>query len=347
MSCLLGWSTPSLGADAVAKIGSEHVTEADVVKQAKAEFDKQQSDYELSVRQLQHKHEQARYELLQLHIEKLLDQRAIELEAKSRGTTPSTIQQDIKVPAVTDDEASAFYEERKARINQPFDKVKPQIVQYLATQHNAEASRKFYDSLRAKYGISSLLPPYRASVAAVGPARGENRAAITIVEFADFQCPFCSEVEGTLRSVLANHPDDVKLVFRNLPLPSLHPNATVAAEAGVCADRAGKFWQMHDAMFASQDKLDAAALKDTAKGLGLDLDNFAACLTDPTTQSTLEADERMAQELNVTSTPFFFVNGRPMGGSKPAEEFESIIAEELRLAGKRRTASNEGATPRS
>jgi protein-disulfide isomerase len=156
------------------------------------------------------------------------------------------------------------------------------------------------------------------------------------VEFGDFQCPFCREEEDTLHSLLIAHPDDVRLVFRQMPLQSLHPDAMTAAEAAVCADRQGKFWEMHDAMFSDQTALGVAALKETAKRLGLDTDVFSACMSDAKTTDAIAFDTKAASELAISGTPYFFVNGRPINGSIPKAKFESIIADELhRLAATR------------
>ncbi len=323
------------GRAVIATIGGERLTEADVAAADRSDFDKLESDYQLKLHQLRVKQTEARYELLQQHLDRLLDARALDMEAKARGKSPDAILAGIKVPVVTDEEVRQFYEANKARARDPFEKLRPKIAEYLANQHNEDAKRAFYDALRARHGITSLLGPYRVAVAASGPVRGKEAAPVTIIEFGDFQCPYCREAEGSLRAVMSKYPDQVRLVFRNLPLPSLHPNATVAAEAGVCAGHQGMFWQMHDAMYEDQAALSEYALKETARRLGLSMEGFSACLADPATKQALETDRQAADELNVTGTPYFFINGRPLNGSVPVERFESVIADELhRLASK-------------
>ncbi|MFI4914501.1 MAG: DsbA family protein, partial [Steroidobacterales bacterium] len=137
-------------------------------------------------------------------------------------------------------------------------------------------------------------------------------------------------------AVLAKHPDDVRLVFRHLPLTSLHPNAQIAAEAAVCADAQGKFWEMHDAMFGDQNSLAASSLKQTAQRLGLDTGQFASCLSDAKTSQTVATDARAANALGVSGTPSFFINGRLIDGNVPQEQFEALIGEELQRAPNRR-----------
>jgi protein-disulfide isomerase len=323
------------GHTVIGTVGGERITQADVAAADRAAFDQLESDYRLKVRQLHLKQTEARYELLQQHLERLLDARALELEARARGMKPEAILAEIKVPVVTDEEVRQFYEANKARAKDSFETLRPSIAQYLANEHDEHARRSFYDTLRGRRGISSFLGPYRVAVAATGPARGSEAAPVTIVEFGDFQCPFCREAEGSLRAVMSKYPDQVRLVFRNLPLANLHPNATVAAEASVCAERQGMFWQMHDAMYQDQSALTESGLKDTAQRLGLEMDGFSACLADPGTKRELETDRKAADELNVTGTPYFFINGRPLNGSLPVERFESVITDELhRLASK-------------
>jgi protein-disulfide isomerase len=325
--------TPEVaGLTALATIGSQRLTESDVKKQAGPAFDELESEFQLKLRQLQLQQEQARYDLLKEQLDKLLDAKALELESRARGKAADAVLADVPVPPVTEAEIQAFYVGRKDQITESFEKIQPRIAQYLASQHKATATRGFYDALRVKHGISSQLAPYRVEVAAAGPMRGKSDALVTIVEFGDFQCPFCRRAEDTLRTILANHPDNVRLVFRQLPLTSLHPNAATAAEAAVCAGRQEQFWPMHDAMYADQTALTAPALKETARRLGLNVDLFSVCMTDKGTADAINQDVRAARELNISATPAFIINGRPLTGSVPAEQFESIIAEELHLA---------------
>ncbi|HUN74180.1 MAG TPA: thioredoxin domain-containing protein [Steroidobacteraceae bacterium] len=317
----------------VATVEGKRITAAEVAAANRSEFDTLESDYQLRLRQLQARQAQARHELLQQRLAQMLDQRALDSEAKARGTTAATLLAEIKVSVVTDEEVQRFYDENRTRTRDSLEQLRPVITQYLASEHDRQAKRAFYDALRERHGIRSLLGPYRVNVAATGPVRGKDDAPVTIVEFGDFQCPYCREAEDSLRTILGRYPDQVRVVFRNLPLQSLHPNATVAAEAGVCAERQGMFWKMHDAMYQDQSALSEDALKATAKRLGLKVDGFSACLDDPQTRAQLSADRKAADELDVISTPYFFINGRPLNGSVPVERFEAVITDELRRIG--------------
>jgi protein-disulfide isomerase len=171
-------------------------------------------------------------------------------------------------------------------------------------------------------------PVERIAVPADGPSRGAATAKVTIVEFSDFQCPFCSRVQPTLQQVLTTYPDDVRIVFRHNPLP-FHMNAPLAAEAAVVAEWKGKFWEMHDNLFAHQSDLDRAGLEFRAVELGLDLVAFRAALDSHTAKARVDADIALASRLGARGTPTFFIDGRPLVGAQPFDAFKQIIDDEI------------------
>jgi predicted DsbA family dithiol-disulfide isomerase len=318
--------------NAIGVIGQERISEAEVIAADQPDFDRLQSDYETQRHQLELKYAKSHHDLVQTQLDKRLDQDALELEAKARGISNDAVLADLKTAVPTEDETRAFYEANKERIKQPYEAVAAKVREYLTSQRNQAATRSFYDDLRAKHGIRSLLPRYRVAVAAKGPARGQSSAPVTIVEFGDFQCPYCKESEASLRSLMARYPRDVRIVFRNLPLTQIHPDAKIAAQAAVCADRQGKFWEMHDAMYDNQGGLNVEALKGTATRLGLNADRFSACIADGSASQALDLDAKAARDLGIEGTPYFFINGRPIDGDVPIEKFESIIQDELHNA---------------
>jgi protein-disulfide isomerase len=313
----------------IATVGGQKVTAADIVSKNKDAFDQLKSQRDQQVRQAEHEYSSAYHESVEKDLGDYLDQRALELEAADKHTTPTALLDEVKASVVTDQEARAVYEAHKDQVHKPYEAVAGEIKQFLAKQHSDSALRAYYDDLRKKHGVTDTLQPYRVAVAATGPARGKASAPITIVEFADFECPYCREAEASLQAVIDKHPNDVRLVFRHRPLAELHPNAVGAARAAVCADQQGKFWEMHDAMFKDQSALGTEALKDTAGRLGMDKTRFASCLDAPDTVRALSADNQAAVELGVNSTPYFFVDGMPVRGSQTAEQFEKIIDDEL------------------
>ena len=317
-------------ASVVGLIGAEPLTESSIVQADQSAFDRLRSDYAIEQHQLDFKYAKARYELLKRQLDERLDAAALKSEAAARGVTTEAVLADLKTSSPTEQELQAFFEQHRDRIREPYEQIAPKLREYLAGQRNEAAKRAFYDALRTKHDIKSLLGPYRVTVAATGPARGPAAAPVTIVEFGDFQCPYCKRAESSLHAILEQYPREVRIVFRQLPLAQIHANAQGAAEAAVCADRQGKFWEMHDAMYADQSALTPDALKDTAKRLGLNLDRFSACLGEGAPAAALDADLKAAQDLGLTGTPYFFINGRPVDGNVPLEQFQRIIAEELR-----------------
>jgi protein-disulfide isomerase len=318
----------------VGHLADKPLTVGEIVAGDAADFQKLSRDYDREQHRLQLKYTKARYDLLQKRLDKILDERALDEEAKASGTTPEIVLKDFKPDnSVTDVQARAFYDAHKDRLSQPYEQIALQLKVYLAGQHNDAATREFYDALRAKHGISSSLAPYTVDVAAVGPARGRSDAAVTIIEFGDFQCPFCRKAEDSIRSLLERYPQQVRLVFRNLPLTEIHPNAQMAAEAVVCANRQGAFWPMHDALYADQSALGLNGLKATAQRLGLDAEQLTACMAEPATAQAIAADTAAADNLGISGTPFFFINGRPIDGDVPVEQFQEIIDSELHRLG--------------
>lgn len=163
---------------------------------------------------------------------------------------------------------------------------------------------------------------------AESPAKGAVEGPITIVEFSDFQCPFCSRLAGSLDELLEAYPDQVRLEFRHFPL-SFHANAQIAAEAAVCADQQGRFWELHDAMFANQGSLARDGLMVLAREAGVDVDALTACLDSGEAATRVAADQEAGRSLGVTGTPNFFVNGIGFAGALPYEELVNIVEAEL------------------
>jgi protein-disulfide isomerase len=173
------------------------------------------------------------------------------------------------------------------------------------------------------------------------PRKGGQEPKITLIEFADFQCPFCARAKNTLDELLRIYKDDLGIWYRHFPLP-FHSNAMPAAIAAVAADQQGKFWEMHDKLFANQQDLDAASLEKYAQEIGLDLGKFKAALASPKTKAVVEADKKQVDQFGVQGTPSFFVNGRAFSGAYPLESFKMVLDEEI----KRVDARLQTGTPR-
>jgi protein-disulfide isomerase len=157
------------------------------------------------------------------------------------------------------------------------------------------------------------------------PARGSAWAPITIVEFADYQCPFCARAEATIRAIEQAHPGDVRVVFEDMPLP-FHPNARPMAKAALAAEAQGRFWEMHDRLFALGAAGSRDAIDGVARDLGLDVARFDRDMDDPATAARIDAEIAVAETLQVTGTPTFFVNGHRVIGAQPPAAFEKALA---------------------
>jgi protein-disulfide isomerase len=156
-------------------------------------------------------------------------------------------------------------------------------------------------------------------------SRGPSRAPITIVEFADYECPFCARAESVVYTVEQAHPGEVRFIFKNLPLP-FHTHARLMAKAAVAADGQGHFWEMHDRLFTLSSPVDRPALDRAAQELGLDVARFDRDLDDASLDARIDADDADGKALGVKGTPTFFVDGRRIVGAQPAAVFEKAIA---------------------
>ena len=167
------------------------------------------------------------------------------------------------------------------------------------------------------------------------PVKGPANAKVTIIEFSDFQCPYCKRGKDTIDQVLAVYPQDVKLAFKHLPL-DFHPQALPAAKATFAAQQQGKFWEMHDALFANQSRLGEGEkfYVETAQGLGLNIDKFKSDMNSEAATKQIEADKALAKEHGIQGTPGFFVGGVAVKGAYPIDHFKMIIDRHLGKAAK-------------
>lgn len=164
------------------------------------------------------------------------------------------------------------------------------------------------------------------------PSLGPESAPITIIEFSDYECPYCQKwVVEVLPRLREKYGDQVRLVYRDYPLVGLHDNAAPAAEAANCANDQNRYWEYHDLLFSGEKGLNRQSYEAYAEALGLEMATFKDCLDNRTHQAEVEADYKYASELGVQSTPTFFINGLALVGAQPFEVFERVI--EMELAG--------------
>ncbi|MBL7664981.1 MAG: DsbA family protein [Bacteriovoracaceae bacterium] len=235
---------------------------------------------------------------------------------------------------IGDKEINGFIKEK----NIPAEHVNEQIKMRVKSLLEAEAKKAALDNWLAKNTKGSTLEAYFKKPSRpvfevqVGdaPVTGNKDAKVTIVEFSDFQCPFCARGAEIVGELKKKYGSKIKIAFKNFPLP-FHNQAKQAAVAGLCAheQKADKFWDMHDKMFGDQTKLDAEGLKAAAKAIGLNTDKFAECLASNKFEAKVEQDIETGKSLGIRSTPTFFVNGKLVSGAQPIEVFTELIEEDI------------------
>ena len=320
LAALLGLSivTPLRAADPpVATVGTRSISRDELEKHVKPKLIEIDNE---------------RYEALREGLDEMIADELVKQEAAARKVTPEALEkQEVldKVAAPSDDDIQKLYDENKDALNNaPLDGVKPRLVEYLKQQKAEERREAFVTELRGKYKTSVALSPPIVQVATAGrPERGPAKAAVTIIEFSDYECPFCKRAEPTVEKVMTQYKDQVRLVFRDFPL-GMHAHARGAAEAAACANAQAKFWEYHNKLFTAKD-LAPEKLKALAGEVGLDQAKFDQCFDKAEFKAGIDKDVADGNEAGVTGTPAFFVNGRMLSGAQPFEKFKEVIDEEI------------------
>ena len=276
-----------------------------------------------------------RYQTLREKLDDLIADKIFSLEAAQRGVSVQQFIHDqisTKVQAVTPEQVQTFYEANKNRIKQPLEKVSEQITSYLQQQAQEQRRQALLKELRSRYPVTVALRAPTVEVATEGePSLGPANAPVTIVEFSDFQCPYCRQTQSTLKQLMAEYEGKIKLVFRDFPLRNIHPQAQKAAEAAQCAAEQQKFWPYHDKLFASTN-LQMDELKKFAQELALNMEQFTSCLDSSKYAAGIDADMQAGQQAGVNATPTFFVNGYPLSGAASYERFKELVDAALEQA---------------
>lgn len=276
------------------------------------------------------------YNLKRQKLDALINDKLLEKEAAKRKLSVTALldaEVTAKVRLVTEQEIDTFYQANKAQIRGEESEVREKIRPYLQNQKLAQRRQEFVDSLRSQAKIVvKLRPPavFRVDVKIDGaPFKGGKNAPVTIVEFTDIHCPFCKRVLPTLTQIVTRYGDKVKLVYKDFPIDSLHPNARKGHEAARCAQDQGKFWPYHDKLFDNAPKASPEDLKAYAKEVGLDLAVFEKCFGGGKYVQAVQNDIEEGRQVGVTGTPAFFINGRLVTGAQPLESFVQVIDDEL------------------
>ena len=275
------------------------------------------------------------YEVRNRALEQMANERAADEAAAKAGKSRDVLMKEEveKRATVTDEEVQKYYDEHKDRFrNMPFEKVAPAVKRQLLGQRQVQAMQEYTKGLREGLGFENALEPPRFEIAAEGPSQGPADAPIVLAEFSDYECPFCKAAEPVVKQVLERYPTQVRLVYKNYPIDS-HPKARPAAEAALCAEEQGKFWEFHKKLFEKSPQIAPEQLAPIASEAGLDGAKFDECVKARRFQAKVDADLELGKKSGVAGTPAFFVNGVPIAGGRSVDDFAKAIDAELQRLG--------------
>lgn len=279
----------------------------------------------------------AKYQTESQALDGKLMEALLEAEAKKQGMADveSLLKKEIedKVAEPTEEELQAFYQVMQRQLRgAPYEAVKPQVAAEVTRRKQTEVFGAYIEGLKASYNVKVELPfpdlPRIPVSADDDPSIGPESAPVTIVQFAEYQCPYCGKAGEAVDQVMEKYGDKVRMVYRDFPL-SFHPRAIPAAIAANCAGDQGKYWEMHKLLMSDQGSLEEADLTAHATALQLDMGKWATCRLDPAQAAEVQKDFEDGQAAGVSGTPAFFINGVMLSGAQPFSEFERIIEREL------------------
>lgn len=276
------------------------------------------------------------FSLRQRGLDRMIDQQLIDAEAAKRDVDADALldAEAAKRVQVSDAEVKAFFDQHAGEWgDRTLETESAGIRSYLEREKGSEAAQAFVAELRAAAQVEMLLEQPRVAVAGQGHAKGPEDAVVKVIEFSDYECPFCRRAEPVVEQMLKEYAGKVRFEYRHFPLESIHPNARPAAEAAACADEQGQFWPYHALLFTGDGgALEAAQLLASAGKVGLDVTAFQSCIASGRGRTRVDADLADAKAAGVSGTPAFFVNGVPFSGAIPIEEFRRAIDAELASA---------------
>jgi protein-disulfide isomerase len=305
------------GGSPVAVIDGVTITEAELATRVKGRLERLRSD---------------EYTLKRAALDELLVERLLAAEAARRKTTVADLLQREVFEAVKpplEVELRAIYENGRERYSQSEEKAFGQIRTQLMAQRVQRLRVEFIRELKRGAKIDVRLDAPRMSLAAIdSPAEGPAAAPVTIVEFSDFECPYCGQLAETLKGIRVAYRGRIRIVYRHLPL-AIHANARKAAEVATCAGQQGKFWPMHDKLFESLRRVQLGDWTAMAREAGVEPAAFETCLSSTDASKAWMADQTAADGFGITGTPALFVNGRLFAGAVPYDTLADAIEDEL------------------
>jgi len=280
--------------------------------------------------------EQKLYELKLNQLKSILLDRLIKAHPFSKGMTADAFlnQYVIKNPQVTDQDVDQFIKLNKVPAKKINTEFKEKVKEYILQEKERTNISKWFERQSKEHGVViNLKKPTRPRVEIpIGdaPVLGNKNAPITIIEYSDFQCPYCAKAEDTVKQLQKNYGDKIKIVYKQYPL-GFHKDAFKASEASLCAHEQSNdlFWKLHDYMLENPRKLSLKNLKNKSKDLGIDAKQFSQCLDSGKYTNRVHQEIAEGNRYGVQATPMFFVNGIVVRGAQPYQVFAKIIDEEL------------------
>ncbi len=301
------------------------LADIDGVKLTRTEFEER---YRARLFQARNTYHEAERKAMDDFIEQYLLERAAKKESV---TVEKLLEKHVssKVAADPSEEALKVYFEG-VDTQESYESVKGKIVDALRQRRMGKIKAAYLLSLKSEANIMLMLSPPRANLSLKdAPMRGPKNAPVTLVEYADFECPYCVQIQPTLQKIEAEYKGKLAFVYKDVPLP-MHANAQKAAEATHCAAAQGKYWEMHD-ILATKKALEVSSLKEYARDLKLDGAAFDKCLDSDSKADIVKNSLNEAQTMGVQGTPSFFVNGRAISGAATYERIKELIEEELSI----------------
>jgi predicted DsbA family dithiol-disulfide isomerase len=331
----LSVSAGAQGTKSVAVVNGENITEDQLNKAAATDLE----NLDLKRVQAEATYTREKSEIMERALNRLMEDKLLTVEAAKRKVTPEQLLQsevENKVVPPTDEQMKQFFEDNRSRIppTVTYEQAALQIRDYMIQLGRQEVREAFFNTLKKDYAVRSFFEPARFDIATAGhPSRGPANAPVTIVEFSDFECPFCGNLFPVMKEIEAKYADTVRVVYRQFPLNSIHPHAQKAAEASLCAKEQNKFWEYHDSLFANQRELTVESLKSRAAELKLDTIAFNACLDSGRQAAAVRQDVTDGNKAGVTGTPAIYINGRAYREDTSFEGLSKAIDEELQRKG--------------
>ena len=326
--CFGGLAWAQSGDDVVATIGERKVTRAELQQKEGDKLLQARYQYYLAERKA---------------LDQVIDQQLLETEAgREHVSVKELLERHVnsQVQDPTEAEMKVYYEGLDTE--EPFAALRPKILQRVRERRLARARSDYLESLRKDNSVMIALAPPSADVPlGNAPLRGRADAPVLMIEFADYQCPYCQKIHPQIKKLQDEFGGKVAVAFKDFPLP-MHEHAEKAAEAARCAGEQGKFWEFHDMLFEDGQKLETTQLKEHARSLKLDTTRFDTCLDSGAQAAAVQKDATEGKGLGLTGTPSFFLNGHFFSGAVDYSTLHGMIEQELARSPTRESAQNRG-----